>query len=90
MESICSMLLIIQIGFNSRLPSCVSDLNRVQADAALGDTPLWFGEWGLPTQFNATDEFLYMWADAQKLAYSQGAGWIVSRRLSALPAENIS
>lgn len=26
----------------------------------------------------ATDEFLYQWADAQKLAYSQGAGWIVS------------
>lgn len=54
----------------------ICNLNRVQADAALGDTPLWFGEWGLPTQFNATDEFLYMWADAQKLAYSQGAGWI--------------
>lgn len=54
------------------------DLNRVQADAALGDSPLWFGEWGLPTQFNATDDFLFMWADAQKLAYSQGAGWIVS------------
>ncbi|KZT00595.1 glycoside hydrolase family 5 protein, partial [Laetiporus sulphureus 93-53] len=40
------------------------------------DTPLWFGEWGLPTQFDATDAFLYMWADAQKLAYTQGAGWI--------------
>ncbi|KAJ7602068.1 hypothetical protein FB45DRAFT_1047689 [Roridomyces roridus] len=26
--------------------------------------------------FNATDEFLNMWADAQKLAYSQGAGWM--------------
>jgi len=54
----------------------ICNLQRVQADAALGDTPLWFGEWGLPTQFNATDEFLDMWADAQKLAYSQGAGWI--------------
>ena len=40
---------------------------------------MWFGEWGLPTQFNATDEFLFQWADAQKLAYSQGAGWIVSQ-----------
>ncbi len=38
-----------------------------------------FEEWGLPTQFNATDEFLFKWADAQKLAYSKGAGWIVSR-----------
>ncbi|EGN97012.1 glycoside hydrolase family 5 protein [Serpula lacrymans var. lacrymans S7.3] len=54
----------------------VCNLNRIQADAALGDTPLWFGEWGLPTQFNATDEFLYQWADAQKWAYSKGAGWI--------------
>ena len=56
------------------------DLNRVQADAALGDSPLWFGEWGLPVQFNATDDFLSQWADAQKLAYSEGAGWIVSVR----------
>jgi len=54
----------------------ICNLNRVQADATLGDTPLWFGEWGLPTQFDATDEFLYTWADAQKLAYSQGQGWI--------------
>ena len=54
------------------------DLSRVQNDAALGNSPLWFGEWGLPTQFNATDEFLHKWADAQKLAYSQGKGWIVS------------
>ena len=56
----------------------ICNLQRVQADAALGDSPLWFGEWGLPTQFAATDEFLYKWADAQKLAYSQGKGWIVS------------
>ncbi|KAL6297832.1 glycoside hydrolase family 5 protein [Sparassis latifolia] len=54
----------------------ICNLQRVQADAALGDTPLWFGEWGLPTQFNATDQFLYQWADAQKLAYSVGQGWI--------------
>jgi len=54
----------------------ICNLNRIQADAALGDSPLWFGEWGLPTQFNATNEFLFKWADAQKLAYSQGAGWL--------------
>ncbi|KAI0734016.1 family 5 hypothetical beta glucosidase from glycoside dehydrogenase [Fomitopsis betulina] len=54
----------------------ICNLQRVQADAEVGDSPLWFGEWGLPTQFDATDEFLYMWADAQKLAYSQGQGWI--------------
>ncbi|KAK7031540.1 glycoside hydrolase family 5 protein [Favolaschia claudopus] len=33
-------------------------------------------EWGLPVQFTATDQFLRQWADAQKLAYSKGAGWI--------------
>jgi aryl-phospho-beta-D-glucosidase BglC (GH1 family) len=54
----------------------VCNLQRIQNDAALGNSPLWFGEWGLPTQFNATDDFLYKWADAQKWAYSQGAGWI--------------
>ncbi|KIK57089.1 glycoside hydrolase family 5 protein [Collybiopsis luxurians FD-317 M1] len=54
----------------------ICNLNRVQADAALGNSPLWFGEWGLPTQFDATDAFLQGWADAQKLAYSKGAGWI--------------
>ncbi|KAF5357442.1 hypothetical protein D9757_011587 [Collybiopsis confluens] len=54
----------------------ICNLNRVAADAALGNSPLWFGEWGLPTQFDATDAFLQGWADAQKLAYSQGAGWI--------------
>ncbi|KAJ7173673.1 glycoside hydrolase family 5 protein [Mycena filopes] len=54
----------------------ICNLQRVQNDAALNNSPLWFGEWGLPTQFNATDEFLRQWADAQKLAYSQGRGWI--------------
>lgn len=66
----------------------------MQADAALGNSPMWFGgnhsannerliltqyilEWGLPTQFRATDAFLLKWADAQKRAYSMGAGWIV-------------
>ncbi|KAI0714174.1 glycoside hydrolase family 5 protein [Cerioporus squamosus] len=54
----------------------ICNLQRLKDDAAHGNTPLWFGEWALPTQFNATDEFLYKWADAQKLAYSQGQGWI--------------
>ncbi|KAH0583081.1 hypothetical protein H2248_010968 [Termitomyces sp. 'cryptogamus'] len=54
------------------------NLDRIQNDAALGNSPLYFGEWALPTQFPASDEFLYKWADAQKRAYSQGAGWIVS------------
>lgn len=54
----------------------VCNLDRIQKDAALGDSPLWFGEWGLPTQFNATDEFLVKWGDAQRYAYSQSRGWI--------------
>ncbi|KAG1908090.1 glycoside hydrolase family 5 protein [Suillus fuscotomentosus] len=54
----------------------ICNLAEIQTDAALGNSPLWFGEWSLDTQFNATDEFLYQWADAQKLAYSKGAGWI--------------
>ena len=55
----------------------ICNLDRIEKDAALGNSPLWFGEWGLPTQFNATDEFLYKWADAQKLQYGKDAGWIV-------------
>ncbi|KAG2364647.1 hypothetical protein BDR07DRAFT_1279240 [Suillus spraguei] len=54
----------------------ICNLPTIRADAALNNSPLWFGEWSLDTEFNATDEFLYKWADAQKLAYSQGAGWI--------------
>ena len=36
-----------------------------------------YEEWGLSTQFAATEEFLPKWADAQKYSYSKGAGWIV-------------
>jgi len=54
----------------------ICNLQRVQNDAAQGNSPLIFGEWSLATQFSATDDFLRQWADAQKLAYSQGAGWM--------------
>ncbi|KAK0501699.1 glycoside hydrolase family 5 protein [Armillaria luteobubalina] len=54
----------------------ICNLQRVQADADLGNSPLVFGEWALTTQFTASDEFLIKWADAQKLAYTKGAGWI--------------
>jgi hypothetical protein len=47
-------------------------------DAAMGNSPVWYGEWSLATRFNATDDFLSKWADAQKLAYNQSAGWLVS------------
>ncbi|KLO13684.1 glycoside hydrolase [Schizopora paradoxa] len=51
-------------------------LNRVQADAESSNSPLVFGEWSLQTEFTADDSFLVQFADAQKMAYSQGAGWI--------------
>ncbi|RDB18518.1 Glucan endo-1,6-beta-glucosidase B [Hypsizygus marmoreus] len=54
----------------------ICNLDRIEQDAALGNGPLFFGEWGLPTQFQASDSFLRKWADAQKLAYSKDAGWI--------------
>ncbi|KAJ6485722.1 glycoside hydrolase family 5 protein [Mycena sanguinolenta] len=69
LTSICSM--------SARsLPLRSLNLPRVQNDAALGNSPLWFGEWGLPVQFTTNNTFLTQWADAQKLAYSKGAGWI--------------
>ncbi|KAJ3512951.1 hypothetical protein NLJ89_g3223 [Agrocybe chaxingu] len=51
------------------------NLNRIEEAAAIGNSPLWFGEWSLATQFAATDEFLKKWADAQKLMYGKGAGY---------------
>ncbi|KAH9958850.1 glycoside hydrolase family 5 protein [Russula dissimulans] len=51
--------------------------NNAQRDISAGDSPVWYGEWALSTQFTATDDFLNEWADAQKLVYSesQSAGW---------------
>lgn len=54
----------------------ICNIQRVENSAALGNSPMWFGEWSISTNFNATDAFLKDWADAQKLAYSKGAGWI--------------
>ena len=66
----------------------ICNLQRLQDDAALNNTPLWFGEWAISTGFNATDEFLYKWADAQKLVYSQGKGWLVSLLRPLLPCRH--
>ena len=35
-------------------------------------------EWSLTTGFPASDQFLKKFADAQKRAFSKGAGWLVS------------
>ena len=78
MSSICSTSTRLFPVYEFPLIRPIVDLHRVQTDAQKNNSPLWFGEWGLSTQFNATDSFLDNWADAQKRAYSAGAGWIVS------------
>ncbi|KZV79972.1 glycoside hydrolase family 5 protein [Exidia glandulosa HHB12029] len=52
------------------------NLDRVAKDTAVRNTPVYFGEFSLATGWNATDSFLNIWADAQKLMYSQSSGWI--------------
>ena len=82
LTSICSTCQVICFFFSRKVPIlttyCSADLTRVQDDAAIGNSPLIFGEWSLATQFASNDSWLGVWADAQKLAYSKGAGWIVS------------
>lgn len=34
------------------------------------------GEWAISTNFTTTDDFLRKFGDAQKMVYSQGAGWM--------------
>ena len=50
---------------------------RVRYDASIRNRPLWFGEWSLSTNFDASDAFMRRWADAQKFVFSQTRGWIV-------------
>lgn len=61
---------------NLEIALCFSEVNRTLL--ARNNILIRLIEWGLPTQFQATDSFLRQWADAQKLAYSKGKGWIVS------------
>ncbi|KAF9512313.1 glycoside hydrolase family 5 protein [Hydnum rufescens UP504] len=53
----------------------ICNLTRVADAAAISNAPLYFGEWAISTAFATNDTFLKMWGDAQKQAYSQGAGW---------------
>jgi hypothetical protein len=50
------------------------DLKHVGNAAALGNLPLWFGNWALSTNFDASAQFRRDRADAQKMMYSAGAG----------------
>jgi hypothetical protein len=68
----------------------VTDRNDTQKDALLGNAPLWFGEWALSTNFNATDEFMCKWADAQKLKYSESSGWLVRSSLAPFLPRSIT
>jgi len=43
---------------------------------AIGNAPIVTGEWAISTAFPTNDTFLKQWGDAQKLAYSRGAGWM--------------
>lgn len=65
-------------------------MQRAETNAAKQNTPFWFGEWSISTNFNATDEFLKQWADAQKLMYSKSSGWIVSRPHTTELADDFS
>ena len=47
-------------------------------------------EWALSTQFEATDEFLRKWADAQKFVYGMGAGWMVSHHFTSFTQSKTS
>ena len=51
------------------------NLGRLATDKAKKNTPLFFGEWSLSTQFDASDQFLQKWADAQKYTYGKAGGW---------------
>jgi len=53
----------------------ICNLGRLATDQDKDNTPLFFGEWSLSTEFNASDAFLQSWADAQKFAYGKAEGW---------------
>lgn len=55
----------------------MADNTRVADAAAVGNAPLYMGEWSLTVNWenNATDSFLRKWGDAQKKEAATGAGW---------------
>lgn len=58
------------------------DDKRIAEDITHGNTPVIHGEWSLKTAFATSDiSFLKDFADAQKLLYSGGSGWIVNLAL---------
>ncbi|KAG9121348.1 hypothetical protein FRC07_002724 [Ceratobasidium sp. 392] len=55
----------------------ICNTDRVAKATAEGNRPLVFGEWSLATNFNANEQFLHDWSDAQRHIYAgQADGWI--------------
>ncbi|KAF8601196.1 glycoside hydrolase [Ceratobasidium sp. AG-I] len=55
----------------------ICNTDRVTNAYAQGNNPLVFGEWSLATNFNASEQFIHDWADAQRYIYAgQADGWI--------------
>ncbi|KZO99801.1 glycoside hydrolase family 5 protein [Calocera viscosa TUFC12733] len=54
----------------------ICTIQRTQQSAAIGDAPMFYGEWSLCTNFDSNNTFLQQWSDSQKLIYGQSAGWI--------------
>ncbi|KZT58409.1 glycoside hydrolase family 5 protein [Calocera cornea HHB12733] len=54
----------------------ICNVQRTEQSAAIGDAPMFFGEWSLCTNFDSDNAFLQQWSDSQKLIYGQSAGWI--------------
>ncbi|CUA70583.1 Glucan endo-1,6-beta-glucosidase B [Rhizoctonia solani] len=54
----------------------ICNTDRVAKATEANNSPLVFGEWSLATNFNASQQFLHDWADAQRYIYAgQADGW---------------
>ncbi|QRW22470.1 Cellulase (glycosyl hydrolase family 5 protein) [Rhizoctonia solani] len=55
----------------------ICNTDRVKNAYADNNNPLVFGEWSLATNFDASEDFIRDWADAQRYIYAgQADGWI--------------
>ncbi|CAE7062410.1 unnamed protein product, partial [Rhizoctonia solani] len=54
----------------------ICNTDRVKKAVEANNSPLVFGEWSLATNFNASNQFLHDWSDAQRYIYAgQADGW---------------
>ncbi|KAF8343125.1 glycoside hydrolase [Cantharellus anzutake] len=54
----------------------ICNYTYIAQEASIGNAPFYTGEWAISASWDATDEFLKKWGDAQKLAYGVGSGWM--------------